>query len=461
MRSTALYPQLYRQTRTPEDFNTRLTSESSTINSSALTLEGGGGGANPTEVVDVTSLESTITNAPIIENPVPPNSSTPVVVRTIPIPASVKGKKCILYGFLQLYTPSAFAANLVSFRYGLQIDDEEIKFGDAGTTEYSQTTQSLYAIGAEGRAIGTSALNSLQPISFPVTIPSGAKELKITIRNTALQLPVVPLEVQGAATTFSYTGALQNYTVPAGVNNLYVFMWGGGGGGGATAAGAGAFVSGTYQVSPGQIIRVVVGKSGPTNSGSEPNVITGGGGRTTWSSAGGGGFSGIFTSTTLTHGTLIACAGAGGGSGPFGVRASSGGVTQGGTDAQPQGSNPASTPGTQSAGGLAGGGALTGGNAVVGSEAGGGGGGYYGGGGSRGGYSAGSGGSSYIGGFTTFLGGEDGGPFTNSTRLPGGITNQYYISPRGRESQPGQVTIVQATTLSPVRINANIKLVAF
>lgn len=429
----------------------RTQAESSVINTNALTLGGGGGGGGAS-LVSVSSLESTIELAPLIENPVPVLSSTPTVVRTMTLPSDVKGKNCILYGFFQLYAQSTFSPNQ-TFEYGFQIDDGDIKFGDSEFSRYTQSVQSLYAIGSGASIIGTGGLNSLQPISFPLSIPSGAKDLKLAIRNSSASMVVTPTEVLGASTSFSYTGSVQTFTVPAGINNLYIYLWGAGGGD-TINGGAGAFVSGTYAVSPGQVLHIVVGQAGARNGTNGPISRGGGGGG--YNS--GGGFSGVFTSSTLSHATLIACAAGGGGAGPFGNNiAGSGGVL---TGFPGQTGDPPSTGGTQTEAGIANGTALVGG-ITQGGDGSGGGGGYYGGGGARAAYGGGGGGSSYTGGFVTVLGTEGGGArFAGITRKPGGTTNQFYISPRGEGQQNGQVTIVQAVTRSPTRVRTNIKFVA-
>jgi hypothetical protein len=70
--------------------------------------------------------------------------------------------------------------------------------------------------------------------------------------------------------SFTYTGADQSFVVPAGVSSLDVVMRGAGGGGSsrqpaglfdAASGGAGAYVTGTISVTPGETLRIVVGWS--------------------------------------------------------------------------------------------------------------------------------------------------------------------------------------------------------
>jgi trimeric autotransporter adhesin len=176
------------------------------------------------------------------------------------------------------------------------------------------------------------------------------------------------------------------YTVPAGVTAIRAFMWGSGGnnwpGGG--GGGAGAFIAGTFNTNPGEILSTVINYGG-------------GGGSIT-----GGGFSGIFRGA-ITQGNAIGIA-AGGGAGsshPVGG-GGFGGVINGGPAYYRWGATGGG--GTQTAGG-GNGTALQGGSSTAG-----GGGGYFGGAG-NGNNSvdvvSGGGGSSYIAGLFNVLA-EDG-----------------------------------------------------
>jgi len=65
------------------------------------------------------------------------------------------------------------------------------------------------------------------------------------------------------ATIFTYTGADQVYTVPAGATTATVFMWGAGGAGGYQGkGGAGAALTGVLAISPGETLTIVVGQGG-------------------------------------------------------------------------------------------------------------------------------------------------------------------------------------------------------
>ncbi len=98
--------------------------------------------------------------------------------------------------------------------------------------------------------------------------------------------------IPGGTTTFNYTGAAQSFTVPAGVLSLTIDARGGQGGvSSGFTGGLGARMEGTFAVTPGQVLTVVVGAQGVRsyNSGSggggsgvvdgaTPMIIAGGGG---------------------------------------------------------------------------------------------------------------------------------------------------------------------------------------
>ncbi len=220
--------------------------------------------------------------------------------------------------------------------------------------------------------------------------------------------------------TFSYTGGIQSFTVPAGINSITVDIYGAEGGPGNMGdAGLGGRVEATISVTPGQVLEVFVGGQGAPFGG--PGGYNGGGDGATGSvsiydGGGGGGASDIrIGDTTLSSRIVIAGGGGGGGTDGCtgnGVAGGDGGGLIGGNGQPGSGCNcnPSGAGGDQSAGGIAGTWACTGCNATDGSlgqggngntssscggttGGAGGGGGYYGGGG--GGLGAGGGGSSY------------------------------------------------------------------
>ena len=210
-----------------------------------------------------------------------------------------------------------------------------------------------------------------------------------------------------ACQRFTFSGAAQTFTVPAGVTSINVRMWAAGGGGfnslywpDVGGGGSGGFTKGTVAVnaSANATLTVIVGGGGQHAS----TVATfggggaGGGGSVPGSS--GGGLSGLFSGATPSQANALLIAGGGGGSsdGTDGtVNGPGGGGLSGGTGGSP---TIAGSGGTQTAGGAAAtttancgttgtgpaaaGSALTGGKGADNAEGGGGGGGgYFGGGG--------------------------------------------------------------------------------
>ncbi len=230
--------------------------------------------------------------------------------------------------------------------------------------------------------------------------------------------------------SFTNTGALQTWTVPNGVFSIDVKMWGAGGAGGSynatriNSGGSGGYVSGSLNVTPGQVLNLVVGSGGKVYPNNTTSQYGGGGagGSSLYYCGGGGGRSAI----QFVSGTDYVTAGGGGGGGTSRLSAGNvntigiayggaGGGVSGGASGATYNCG-AATGGTQSAGGTqvealgnnGGSGSIyTGGNGnTVYYGSGGGGGGYYGGAGGGcdwwNGYgNGGGGGSSYVANLTS------------------------------------------------------------
>ena len=115
-----------------------------------------------------------------------------------------------------------------------------------------------------------------------------------------LALLILFLHGKGQTTTFSYTGSLQYYTVPSGVSSVTIVSKGAQGGGDtyiSATGGTGAIITGTFAVTTGQVLAVMVGGQGTTAQ----YVGGGGGGSFVWDNststlyiaAGGGGGAGV------------------------------------------------------------------------------------------------------------------------------------------------------------------------
>jgi hypothetical protein len=237
--------------------------------------------------------------------------------------------------------------------------------------------------------------------------------------------------------TYSYTGANQSFVVPAGVNWIFVKLWGAGGGSGRSQGfwtwgadgGGGGHTKGLFPVTPGSTIILVVGRGGTIANGTTQSY--GGGGTNGGALAGdfnyaghGGGYCGVFA-TSVSQANALAIAGGGGGGGSSRIYNGNIGGAGGGLVGQRGGSpydgrfTAGGNPGTQSGGGAAtvgytanggAGSALQGGPGGSGTAGGGGGGGYFGGGG--GGYAE----------SNTIAGGGGGSGFVKSTGL---LTGTY------------------------------------
>jgi hypothetical protein len=214
-----------------------------------------------------------------------------------------------------------------------------------------------------------------------------------------LLLAAVPAaHATGQMTGFGYTGAEQTYTVPAGVTQVHVAVYGARGFW--TSTGSGASVEADLMVAPGQVFYVEVGGEGTDSVGG----WNGGGAPTGLFTGGGGGASDVRSVSSggnlldpVSLASRLLVAAGGGGAGSTGSNQIAGGAA----GAAGVGAGPGQ-PGTASAGG-AGAGAGTAGTLGQGGDGGntgggGGGGGLYGGGGG-GTFGGGSGGGGSSGGF--------------------------------------------------------------
>ena len=101
------------------------------------------------------------------------------------------------------------------------------------------------------------------------------------------------------SSSFSYTGGLQSFTIPAGVSSLSISATGAQGGNSSSYSGGhGAIMAGTFSVTSGHVLKILVGQQGLTGGG---NAGGGGGGTFVWDSTAGN--------------VLLIAAGGGGGGG--------------------------------------------------------------------------------------------------------------------------------------------------
>lgn len=100
-------------------------------------------------------------------------------------------------------------------------------------------------------------------------------------------------------TVFNYSGIIERFVVPAGITSIQIRTWGASGGNSTWSTlrngGQGAFMSGTFDVNPGQVLHLLVGQAG------ESTAVGGGGG-------------GSFVVDSVTQMPLIIAGGGGGAS---------------------------------------------------------------------------------------------------------------------------------------------------
>jgi hypothetical protein len=271
-----------------------------------------------------------------------------------------------------------------------------------GTSQLNSTAapgnvQSWYTVPSGGVAIGT----SLSGVDFAVT-PA--------VTTTYYAENLATGGGPGGSQTFSFTGAMQTFTVPAGVTSVNILAKGAEGGGsedcGLTVTvdgGLGGTATGNLAVIPGQVLNIFVGGKPTTNlGGNSPGGYNGGGGAGQYGGPGGGASDVRVGGIALGDRVIVAGGGGGGNTGcPNHGTGGAGGGLIGSDGIGLQGFLPGGG-GSQVAGGVAGAAPGAAGTLGVGAgtgtnyHEGGGGGGYYGGGSA---YAAGGGGgSSYIGG---------------------------------------------------------------
>tara|TARA_Y100000385_G_scaffold289406_1_gene358745 strand:- start:6422 stop:8032 length:1611 start_codon:yes stop_codon:yes gene_type:complete len=131
--------------------------------------------------------------------------------------------------------------------------------------------------------------------------------------KTLLLIPLCGLSTFGISqTTYNYTGAMDTYTVPAGVTSIHIETWGAEGnngtGIGGGSAGLGGFAEGDLTVTGGQVINLYVGGQDGYNGGGLGGVTNLGNG---------GGASDVRVGG-VTPGDRVIVAGGGGGGGGTG-----------------------------------------------------------------------------------------------------------------------------------------------
>jgi hypothetical protein len=163
-------------------------------------------------------------------------------------------------------------------------------------------TPSVYCAGATVNLTAISTGNNIDWYDQPSggtllgTSASGAN-FAVTPSGTTTYYAEAVQNV-GATQNFTYSGSIQNYTVPVGITSIVIDARGAQGGN--TNGGNGARMVGTFAVTPGEVLGIVVGQQGIVNN-------CGGGG------ASGGGGGGTFVWRLSAPAMPMIAAGAGGG----------------------------------------------------------------------------------------------------------------------------------------------------
>jgi hypothetical protein len=139
---------------------------------------------------------------------------------------------------------------------------------------------------------------------------------------------------QTVTNSLNFTGGIQTFTIPCGVDSVFIQAWGAQGGSGAVGAngtvlggtgGLGGYAEGSLTVAPGDILNVFVGGQGATPTGGFNGGANGG----TQNAGGGGGSSDVRVGGT-SESNRVLTAGGGGGGGRGGCEGSVGASGNGG-----------------------------------------------------------------------------------------------------------------------------------
>ncbi len=184
-------------------------------------------------------------------------------------------------------------------------------------------------------------------IANPSSSASSTTTYTVTVTDgnscTANSSMTITIGGMGSSTaTFNNThtgpyGNMQSWTVPSGVTCVTIEVWGAQGGG--NQGGAGARMKGTFTVTPGQVLQILVGQMGEsggsrggggggsfvTDNSNNPLIIGGGGGGADNGCSSSGGMPGVVTGSGTSYGYMSGGGGSNGGGGGGGSAGSGGG----------------------------------------------------------------------------------------------------------------------------------------
>jgi hypothetical protein len=185
-----------------------------------------------------------------------------------------------------------------------------------------------YTVSVDGNA----GVNAGNGTSFPVS--------NLTGNNHYFRVLAKKDNISGAfsmslnISQFNYTGAMQNFTVPAGINSVNIEAWGAQGGYcsavnfSTSFGGLGGYAKGTTNVIPGQILNVYVGGQGIYQG---IGGFNGGGSslNSTYGSSGGGATDIRIGGNELENRIIVAGGGGGASCGSYGINGGNGGGLNG------------------------------------------------------------------------------------------------------------------------------------
>ncbi|MEI6852359.1 MAG: DUF4082 domain-containing protein, partial [Bacteroidota bacterium] len=155
-------------------------------------------------------------------------------------------------------------------------------------------TSQLYAISAGNNINWWSASSGGSQLTQVV---SGANYAVSPGTTTTYYAEAMTIGGTSGSQTFNYTGTIDNFTVPANVTSITITAKGAQGGSNGGTGGMGAILTGTFSVTPGQVLSILAGQQPPNN----------------YSFAGGGGGTFVALGASYTTATPLIVAGGGGG----------------------------------------------------------------------------------------------------------------------------------------------------
>ena len=204
--------------------------------------------------------------------------------------------------------------------------------GGSGSYTYSWSP----ATALSSTTIANPSSSASSTTTYTVTVTDGNS----CTANSSMTITIVGMGSSTATFNNTHTGPygnMQSWTVPSGVTCVTIEVWGAQGGG--NQGGAGARMKGTFTVTPGQVLQILVGQMGEsggsrggggggsfvTDNSNNPLIIGGGGGGADNGCSSSGGMPGVVTGSGTSYGSYMSGGGGSNGGGGGGGQAGSGG----------------------------------------------------------------------------------------------------------------------------------------